>query len=43
MFSTLLNNFGVVSSEYGVIKTYNLKIKFRINPCDVKNDIYEIQ
>ncbi len=29
IFSTLLNNFGVVSSEYGVIKTYNLKIKFK--------------
>lgn len=29
--STLLNNFGVVSSEYGVIKTYNVKIKFNIN------------
>ena len=28
MFSTLLNNLGVISSEYGVIKTYNLKIKF---------------
>lgn len=28
IFSTLLNNFGVVSSEYGVIKTYNIKIKF---------------
>ncbi len=27
--STLLNNFGVVSSEYGVIKTYNIKIKFK--------------
>lgn len=29
--STLLNNFGVVSSEYGVIKTYNIKIKFNLN------------
>lgn len=29
--STLLNNFGVVSSEYGVIKTYNVKIKFNLN------------
>ena len=28
IFSTLLNNFGVISSEYGVIKTYKLKIKF---------------
>lgn len=28
IFSTLLNNFGVASSEYGVIKTYNIKIKF---------------
>lgn len=28
IFSTLLNNFGVISSEYGVIKTYNIKIKF---------------
>ncbi len=31
IFSTLLNNFGVVSSEYGVIKTYNVKIKFNLN------------
>ena len=30
IFSTLLNNFGVVSSEYGVIKTYEVKIKFKI-------------
>lgn len=30
IFSTTLNNFAVVSSEYGVIKPYNLKIKFRI-------------
>lgn len=29
--STLLNNFGVVSSEYGVIKNYNVKIKFNLN------------
>ena len=28
ILSTILNNFGVVSSEYGVIKTYNIKIKF---------------
>jgi hypothetical protein len=28
IFSTLLNNFGVISSEYGVLKTYNIKIKF---------------
>ena len=30
IFSTTLNNFAVVSSEYGVIKPYNLKIKFKI-------------
>ena len=29
IFSTLLNNFGVVSSEYGVIKIYDVKIKFK--------------
>ncbi len=29
IFSTTLNNFGVVSSEYGVIKTFDLKIKFK--------------
>ncbi len=29
IFSTTLNNFGVVSSEYGVIKTYDLKIPFQ--------------
>ena len=28
ILSTTLNNFGVVSSEYGVIKVYDLKIKF---------------
>lgn len=28
IFSTTLNNFGVVSSKYGVIKEYNIKIKF---------------
>ena len=28
IFSTLLNNFGVISSEYGVIKVYAVKIKF---------------
>ena len=31
IFSTLLNNFGVVSSEYGVIKKYDIKIKFDLN------------
>lgn len=29
IFSTLLNNFGVVSSEYGVINIYDVKIKFK--------------
>ena len=29
IFSTLLNNLGVISSEYGVLKKYNLKIKFK--------------
>lgn len=28
IFSTLLNNLGVISSEYGVIKVYDVKIKF---------------
>lgn len=28
IFSTLLNNFGVVSSEYGVLRIYEVKIKF---------------
>ena len=28
IFSTLLNNFGVVSSEYGVLKIFDVKIKF---------------
>ena len=32
IFSTLLNNFGVVSSEYGVIKTFEVKIKIQLNP-----------
>ena len=31
IFSTLLNNCGVVSSEYGVIKKYDVKIKFNLN------------
>ena len=30
IFSTLLNNFGVVSSEYGVIKIYDVKMKFNL-------------
>lgn len=29
MFSTLLNNFGVVSSDYGVIKIYDVTIEFK--------------
>lgn len=29
IISTTLNNFGVVSSEYGVIKTYDVRIKFQ--------------
>lgn len=29
IFSTLLNNLGVVSSEYGVIKIFDVKIKFK--------------
>ena len=36
IFSTLLNNFGVVSSEYGVIKTYDVKIKFNLNDYAVE-------
>lgn len=36
IFSTLLNNFGVVSSEYGVIKTYEVKIKFQLNPYRIE-------
>ncbi len=36
MLSTLLNNFGVVSSEYGVIKTYNVKIKFEFSKYKIK-------
>lgn len=29
ILSTILNNFGVVSSEYGVLKTYDVRIKFK--------------
>ena len=29
IFSSTLNNLGVASSEYGVIQTFNLKIKFK--------------
>ena len=35
-FSTLLNNFGVVSGEYGVIKTYEVKIKFNFPNYKIK-------
>lgn len=31
IFSTILNNFGVVSSEYGVIKPYKVTIKIQKN------------
>ena len=31
IFSTTLNNFGVISSEYGVIKKFEIKIKFNLN------------
>lgn len=36
IFSTLLNNFGVISSEYGVIKTYDVKIKFNFSNYIIK-------
>lgn len=36
IFSTLLNNFGVASSEYGVIKTYDVKIKFNFSNYEIK-------
>lgn len=36
MFSTLLNNFGVVSSEFGVLQTYDLKIKFNFSSYEIK-------
>ncbi len=36
IFSTLLNNFGVASSEYGVIKTYEVKIKFNFSNYEIK-------
>ena len=36
MLSTTLNNFGVVSSEYGVIKPYDVKIKFNLNNYSVE-------
>ena len=35
IFSTLLNNLGVVSSEYGVIKIYDVKIKFTLNNHEI--------
>ena len=31
IFSTLLNNFGVVSSKYGVIRPYEFTIKFEMS------------
>jgi len=36
IFSTLLNNFGVVSSEYGVIQTYDVKIRFDFSNYEIK-------
>ena len=36
IFSTILNNFGVASSEYGVIKTYEVKIKFNFSNYEIK-------
>ncbi len=36
IFSTLLNNFGVVSYEYGVIKKYDIKIKFNFSNYKIK-------
>lgn len=36
IFSTLLNNLGVISSEYGVIKIYDVKIKFKLNPYRIE-------
>lgn len=36
IFFTLLNNFGVVSYEYGVIKKYNVKIKFNFSNYKIK-------
>ena len=31
IFSTILNHFGVISSEYGVIKKFEIKIKFNLS------------
>ena len=39
ILSTLLNNFGVISSEYGVIKPYDVKIKFKFSNYKIK--LYE--
>lgn len=36
IFSTLLNNLGVVSYEYGVIKKYDVKIKFKFSNYIIK-------
>ena len=36
IFSTLLNNLGVVSSEYGVMKTYDVEIKFKLDPYKIE-------
>lgn len=36
IFSTLLNNLGVVSYEYGVIKKYDVKIKFKFSDYKIK-------
>lgn len=31
IMSTTLNNFGVISSEYGVLKTYDLEINLQLD------------
>lgn len=36
IFSTVLNNLGVVSSEYGVLKIYDVKIKIQLNPYRIE-------
>ena len=36
IFSSILNNFGVASSEYGVIKPYKVTIKVQQNNYIVK-------
>jgi hypothetical protein len=39
LLSTTLNNLGVASTEYGVLKPYRVTIKFKLNDYNIKEEI----